>query len=317
MSYGGPQWPQEPRRQSGQSGQQGQAGQSGPGSFDAFEPFEPYRRPDHESQTPDWAALADASAARARRKRWLLTGGGALATAAIATLVATAVVSNDTDNGKGDADASGKSASELPTAPALPGEKGAEPSFSSVAPPPPPNPKEFVSDEKKDTAPLSADTLFPGKKLTMSGRVYAKGPTARTTSCASATQGSLGAALTGNGCDQVIRATYTRDGVAVTIGVAVFPSEAKAQAAVKKSARSIAPLSGSGVGGFCKGGPVCRFVGNSYGRYAYFTTTGYLDGKSITKGDRKAFQPGDDLAEFAFRQIVARGARQAEAAAAQ
>ncbi|WP_338677237.1 hypothetical protein V1460_32865 [Streptomyces sp. SCSIO 30461] len=311
MSYGGPQWPQEPRRQSGQSGQ------SGPGSFGAFEPFEQYRRPDHESQTPDWAALADASAARTRRRRWLLTGGGVLATAAIATLVATAVVSDDGDNGKGGVNASGKSASELPSAPALPGEKGAEPSFSSVAQPPPPNPKEFVSDARKDTAPLSADTLFPGKKLTMSGRVYAKGPTARTASCASVAQGSLGAALTGNGCDQVIRATYTKDGVAVTVGVAVFPTEAKAQAAVRKSARSIVPLSGSGVGAFCKGGPVCRFVGNSYGRYAYFTTTGNLNGKSITKGDRKAFQLGDDLAEFTFRQIVARGAQQAEAAAAQ
>ncbi|MEU2154761.1 hypothetical protein ABZ532_07025 [Streptomyces sp. NPDC019396] len=301
MSYGGPQWPQEPRRQSDQSG-----------SFDAFEPLESYRQRDQQSQSPDWAALADASAARTRRRKWLLMGGGALATAAIATVVATAVVSS----GEGGTEGSGKTASELPTAPDLPGEKGAEPSFSSVAPPPPPNPKEFISDERKDTAPLSADTLFPGKKLTMGDRVYTKGPTARTTSCASATQGSLGAALTGNGCDQVIRATYTRDGVAVTIGVAVFPTEAKAQTAVKKSARNIAPLSGSGVGGFCKGGPVCRFVGNSYGRYAYFTSTGYLNGKSVTKGDRKAFQPGDDLAEFTFRQIVARGEQQAEAAAA-
>ncbi|MGW7362298.1 hypothetical protein ACWGI8_02470 [Streptomyces sp. NPDC054841] len=290
MSFGGPQWPQEPHQQYGQQSPQSQQSQS--------------------LQTPDWAALADASAARTRRKRWLLIGGGALATAAIAAIVATAVV---TTNKGGE---SGKNATDLPTAPDLPNETTEpEPSFSSVAPPPPPNPKDFISSEKKDKAPLSADTLYPGKKLTMGDRVYAKGSTARTTNCASATQGSLGAALRSHGCDQVIRATYTKDGVAVTIGVAVFPTEAQAQAAVKQSARNIAPLAGSGVGGFCKGGPVCRFVGNSYGRYAYFTATGYLNGKSVTKGDTKAFQPGDDLAEFTFRQIVRRGEMQASAAA--
>ncbi len=41
-----------------------------------------------ESRTPDWAALADESAARGRRKKWLLIGGGALATAAVAAIVA-------------------------------------------------------------------------------------------------------------------------------------------------------------------------------------------------------------------------------------
>ncbi|WP_351226525.1 hypothetical protein [Streptomyces sp. NPDC002133] len=281
MSFGGPQWPQEPHQHA------------------------------QQPQTPDWAALAEASAARARRRKWLLIGGGALATAAIAAIVATAVVSMNKDTGD-----PGKNAGDLPTAPDLPNETGRpEPSFSSVAPPPPPNPKDFISNEKKDTAPLSADTLFPGKKLTMGDRVYAKGPTARTTNCATATQGSLGAVLTANACDQVIRATYTREGVAVTVGVAVFPTEAQARAAVKRSVKNVAPLAGSGVAGFCKGGPVCRFVGNSYGRYAYFTATGHLNGKSVTKGDTKAFQPGDDLAEFTFRQIVARGEMQASAAA--
>ncbi|MFD9214523.1 hypothetical protein ACFVY9_15710 [Streptomyces sp. NPDC059544] len=288
MSFGGSQWPQEPRQ-----------------------PYQSYGEPPASpSSTPDWAALADASAARARRKRWLLIGAGGVATAAVAAIVATAVVFTN------DAAPSGKNAGDLPTAPELPNQTTQpEPSFSTVAPPPPPDPKDFISSAKKDTAPLSADTLFPGKKLTMGDRVYAKGPTARTTNCASATQASLAAALRSHGCDQVIRATYTKDGVAVTIGVAVFPTEAQAQAAVKQSARSIAPLAGSGVAAFCKGGPVCRFVGNSYGRYAYFTATGYISGKSVTKGDTKAFQPGDDLAEFTFRQIVRRGELQASAAA--
>ncbi|MHC5703352.1 hypothetical protein OTC26_018205 [Streptomyces tirandamycinicus] len=287
MSFGGSQWPQDPRQ-----------------------PYRSYGEP-VSSSTPDWAALADASAARARRRRWLLIGAGGVATAAVAAIVATAVVFT------GDAASSGKNAGELPTAPELPGRTAQpEPSFSTVAPPPPPNPRDFVSSAKKDTAPLSADTLFPGGKLTMGDRVYTKGPTARTADCPSATRGSLAAALRAHGCDQVIRATYTKDGVAVTVGVAVFPTEAQAQAAVNRSARGIAPLSGSGVAAFCKGGPVCRFVGNSYGRYAYFTATGYISGKSVTAGDTKAFQPGDDLAEFTFRQIVRRGEMQASAAAA-
>lgn len=276
MSFGGPQWPQEPQ---------------------------------HNAQTPDWAALADASAARARRKRWLLIGGCAVATAAVVAVVANAVVS---DQGGG----SGKNAGSLPTAPELPNETTQpQPSFSAVAPPLPPDPKEFISNGKKDKAPLNVDTFFPGKKLTMGNRVYTKGSTARTSSCDSATEAQLGAALRANGCEQVLRATYTKDGVAVTIGIAVLPTEAKAQAVVKQPARRIAPLYGSGIEGFCKGGPVCRFVGNSYGRYAYFTATGYLNGKSVTKGDTKAFQPGDDLAEFTFRQIVRRGELQASAAA--
>ncbi|GFH36135.1 hypothetical protein [Streptomyces pacificus] len=288
MSFGGSQWPREPRQ---------------PDDRSYGEPV--------SSSTPDWAALADASAARVRRRRWLLIGAGGAATAAVAAIVAMAVVFT------GDAAPSGKNAGELPSAAELPGRTaGPEPSFSTVAPSPPPDPRDFVSSAKKDTAPLSADTLFPGGKLTMGDRVYAKGPTARTADCASAAQGTLAAALRSHGCDQVIRATYTRGQVAVTVGVAVFPTEAQARLAANQSARGIAPLSGSGTGAFCKGGPVCRFVGNSYGRYAYFTTTGYASGKSVTKGDSEAFRPGDDLAEFTFRQIVRRGEIQASAAAA-
>ncbi|WP_371654211.1 MULTISPECIES: hypothetical protein [unclassified Streptomyces] len=268
---------------------------------------------DNGNGTPDWAALADEAAARGRKKRWLLIGGGAIATAAVVAIVATAIVSTgDSKNG-----ADGKSASELPSAQTLPsGTAEPQPSFSSVAPPPPPNPHDFISSAKKDKAPLSADTLFPGKTLKMGDRTYTKGPTARTTDCAAATRGSLGSALTSNGCDQVIRATYVRDGVAVTIGVATFETEAKALRAKQQAGIGLAPLTGDGVSGFCDGGhAVCRNLSNSYGRYAYFSISGYTDGKSVTKGDKNAFAAGDDLAEFTFRQIVARGEAQAQAAA--
>jgi hypothetical protein len=97
--------------------------------------------------------------------------------------------------------------------------------------------------------------------------------------------------------------------------VATFENAAKAKKALQQASGSVVPLPGAGVPVFCKGGPVCRSTFNAYGRYAYFTTTGYTKAKSVTKGDTKAFQTGDDLGEFTFRQIVRRGEAQASAAA--
>ncbi|MCX4818749.1 hypothetical protein OG883_02300 [Streptomyces sp. NBC_01142] len=315
MSFGqgGPQWGPGGQNQDPYRGQSQDPYGSGPAAPDPYGLGSGGYGSSGSGAAPDWAALADASAARARRRRWLLVGGGALATAAIAGIVATAIVSSNSDDSNR---ASDKNASELPAPTDLPKDTTQpDPSFSSVAPLPPPNPKDFISNEKKDTAPLSADTLFPGKKLTMGDRVYAKHATARTGNCAAATQGALGSVLDANGCDQVFRATYSKDGIAVTIGVAVFGTEAEAKKAQQQADGNITPLAGSGVPAFCKGGPVCRFVSNSYGRYAYFTATGYTKAKSVTKSDAKAFQTGDDLAEFTFRQIVRRGEAQASAAA--
>ncbi|KPC80064.1 MULTISPECIES: hypothetical protein [Streptomyces] len=264
-----------------------------------------------ESRTPDWAALADESAARGRRKKWLLIGGGALATAAVAAIVATAVISAD-----GGASGSDKNASELPAPADLPSETSAPgPSFSSVAPPPPPDPKDYIADEKKDRAPVTVDAFFPGRKLTMGDRVYAKGATARTANCAATTQGALGSILDGNGCDQVIRATYSKDGIAVTVGLAVFGTEAEARKAAQQASGGLASLSGSGVPTFCRGGSVCRRTANSYGRYAYFTVGGFISGKNVTTAAKDVYAVGDDLTDFAFRQIRHRGEVQASAAA--
>ncbi|MEV6259809.1 hypothetical protein AB0M42_03420 [Streptomyces sp. NPDC051784] len=265
-----------------------------------------------DSRTPDWAALAEASAARGRRRKWLMIGGGAVATAAVAAIVATAVITT----GNGGASSSGKSASELPTPADLPSETSAPgPSFSSVAPPPPPDPKDYIADEKKDTAPVTVDAFFPGRKLTMGDRVYAKGATARTTNCATTTQGALGGILESNGCDQVIRATYSKGGIAVTIGLAVFGTEAEARKAAQQASGGVASLGGSGVPTFCRAGAVCRRTANSYGRYAYFTVGGYTSGKNVTTNSKDVYAVGDDLTEFAFRQIRHRGEVQASAAA--
>ncbi|WLQ35727.1 hypothetical protein P8A18_20905 [Streptomyces castrisilvae] len=265
------------------------------------------------SGTPDWEALAEASESRARRKKWLLIGGGALATAAVAAIVATAVISANSNHSD---DAAGKDASELPSASALPSETTApEPSFSSVAPPPPPDPKDYISDAKKDRLPISVDAFFPGKTLTTGDRVHTKGATHSTTQCATTTQGALGSILTANGCDRVIRATYSLDGVAVTVGIAVFETEAQAKKTAQQASGGLASLSGSGVPVFCRDGAICRRTANSYGRYAYFTVGGFTNGKNVTKADKNVFAVGDDLTNFTFRQIRHRGEVQASAAA--
>ncbi|WP_329456149.1 hypothetical protein [Streptomyces sp. NBC_01497] len=288
-----------PQQQPWQQGPGG-PGTSGPGGSDG---------------TPDWSALAEASEARGRRKRWFLIGGIALATCAVGAIVATAVVSAGSGDSASRADGPGPGRTgALPPLPEP--STSPEPSFSSVAPKPPPNPKDFIDSAAKDRAPLSAATLFPGKRLTIGDRTYVKGAIASTTSCSAATQGALGPSLGAHGCTQVIRATYTKDGVAVTVGVAVFDQEAQALAVKNQGpGGGVASLAGAGVPTFCRV-TVCRTTTNSYGRYAYFTVGGFETRRAVTAKDKPVFTAGDDISNFAFRQIAARGQSQASAAAA-
>ncbi|MFI8961385.1 hypothetical protein ACIGO8_04645 [Streptomyces sp. NPDC053493] len=323
MSFGGPQPGGEQQGQQGhgygypqQPQQQQPYGYGYPPQQPPAPQPQPYgQQPDpfagaHAAQTPDWGALAEASAARGRRKRLLLIGGGAVAAIAVGAVVATAVVTTNKSNDEA------KNNGVTPTGSAAPTESASPaPSFSSVAPPPPPNPKDYISDPKKDKAPLTPEGLFPGKKLTMNGRAYAKGATTATTNCAAPTENGLGAVLKAQGCQRVLRATYVKDGVAITLGVAVFPSEAAALKAKDAAVGNIAPLAGAGVADFCHGKTVCLRRTNSIGRYVYLTYAGFINGKKVTKADEAVFTASDDLGTFAFNQIYARGRSQASAAA--
>ncbi|MGW4319525.1 hypothetical protein ACWEMW_10050 [Streptomyces sp. NPDC004684] len=284
------------------------------GSQSQWDPWKPHSQQPWNGGggdgTPDWAALAEASESRNKRRRLLFVGGGVLATVAVGAAVTMAVMSAG-----GDDDARGGPAQPSASASAS---GSAAPSFAPTTAPPPLDPKDFIASAKKDTAPLSADTLFPGAQLTMTGNVYKKGPTADTKNCASAAQGTLAKVLTDNGCTRLIRATYTKDGVAATVGVAVFGTEAQATKAKGQADKKsiVRPLTGDGVKEFCNGA-VCRSTTNSYGRYAYFTISGFPGGKNVTTKDTSVFRTGDDLAAFAFGQIRRRGEAQASAAANQ
>ncbi|MET7380888.1 hypothetical protein ABZT08_19050 [Streptomyces sp. NPDC005526] len=284
------------------------------GSQSQWDPWKPNSQQPWSSggsdQTPDWAALAEASETRNKRRRLLFIGGGVLATVAIGAAVAMAVVSA---NGKDEASGPGS----LPSTAALPSDSATAPSFAPTSAPPPLDPKDFISSARKDTAPLSPAGLFPGTQLTMGETVYKKGPTADTKSCGAVAQGTLPQVLTANGCTRLMRVSYVKDGIAVTVGVAVFDTEAQATKAKGQADKKsiVKPLSGGGIKAFCTGA-VCRSTTNSYGRYAYFTLTGFTSGKDVTAKDTQVFRTGDDLAEFAFRQIRRRGEAQASAAAA-
>ncbi|MGW1779149.1 hypothetical protein ACWCQQ_08405 [Streptomyces sp. NPDC002143] len=286
-------------------------GQGGPQSqWDPWKPNsqQPWTTGD-DGRTPDWAALAEASETRNKRRRVFFIGGGALATIAIGTAVAMAVVSA---NGSDEAN---KPTSSLPATADLPS-ASTTPSFAPTSAPPPLDPKEFVSSKAKDTAPNGPDLLFPGTQLTMGSAVYKKGPKADSTTCTTGAGGTLTTVLTANGCTRIMRVTYTKDGIATTVGVAVFDTEAQALKVKSQSDDKsiVKALTGGDVKAFCNGA-ICRSTTNSYGRYAYFTITGFANGKDVTTKDTAVFTAGDDLAEFAFQQIRRRGEAQASAAA--
>ncbi len=280
-------------------------------SFGQGGPYGPGGSQPPQQSTPDWAALADQSAARDRRRKLFLIGGGVLATAAVAAIVATAVASSG-HKGKGGGDAAGG----LPSPQDLPSESAtAEPSFSDVAPPAPPKPLDIISSARRDKAPLSPATLFPEKSAAKDDRSYAKASTAATTNCATATQGQLGSVLVNNGCRELLRATFSRDGVAVTVGVAVFDGKAAAERAKDQYKPNVASLAGGGVPVFCRR-TACQTSANAIGRYAYFTISGYTSGKAVTASDTVTLQAGRDVADYTFNRILARGNAQASAEAA-
>ncbi|MCX4764375.1 hypothetical protein OG562_26135 [Streptomyces sp. NBC_01275] len=286
-------------------------GQGGPQS--QWDPWKPNSQQPWDgggdSRGPDWAALAEQSETRNRRRRLFFIGGGALATLGVGAAVAMAVVSANSN------DEANRPTSSLPAATDLPSASGT-PSFAPTSAPPPLDPKEFVSSKAKDTAPNGTDILFPGRQLTIGSSVYKKGPTADSTKCATGVQGTLTKVLAANGCTRLMRVTYTKDGVAVTVGVAVFDTEAQALKTKSQADKQsiVKALAGTDVKAFCNGA-ICRSTTNSYGRYAYFTITGFSSGKDVTTKDTQVFTAGDDLAQFTFQQIRRRGETQASAAA--
>ncbi|WP_407286933.1 hypothetical protein [Streptomyces sp. BP-8] len=268
----------------------------------------PFDGPGGSSSTPDWGALAEETEAQDRRKRWMWIGGGVLAVLAVAGIVTGAVLA-------GGGGSPGGSASATPTASGQAAEPDDKPSFPDVSVPPPPNPQDYISDPKKDTAPLTPASLFGQKTMVIGEHSYPRTNTATTKDCTAAAQGALVSSLTHNGCRQLVRATYSKGGVAVTVGIAVFDSPAKATKVMNEAKTNLMPLPGGGVpSDFCQGHK-CRMATNATGRYAYFLIAGYLNGKDVVPSETKAQQIARDGGSYAFTRITQRGKDQAEKAA--
>ncbi|MEY9939884.1 hypothetical protein [Streptacidiphilus sp. MAP5-3] len=197
-----------------------------------------------------------------------------------------------------------------------------QPSFApTTMPPAQPTPSPtlldpitLLSSATTDTAPLSVAALFPGKKVTVNGHPYTQALTA-TSACTDAATAPLAAVLAKNGCQAVFRATYGSGAADVTVGIAVFPSAAQADA-VKAQAASgnLQSLFGGPVKPFCRG-VVCRLSTDAIGRYTYFTVAGYTNGKPVPANDTVALASGNDIAAMAFQNLAARGRAEAAAAA--
>ncbi|MEV4438434.1 hypothetical protein AB0K09_05340, partial [Streptomyces sp. NPDC049577] len=178
---------------------------------------------------------------------------------------------------------------------------GSSPSAESEVPIPS-DPREVIASAKTDRAPLTPETFFPDAKPGTFERVALD----TTDVCGTVTQNGLGPMLTTGGCRKLLRATYVRDGVAVTVGVAVFDTKAAADKAKAQAKGNVAALPAPGAKPFCQG-PACQTSANAEGRYAYFTVAGYANGSAVKAGDAKVLGAARDAADYTFKRIVARG----------
>ncbi|MDT0346120.1 hypothetical protein [Streptomyces litchfieldiae] len=262
------------------------------------------------SNTPDWDALAADAERRRGRRRTSIIIFSAAAAVVIGVVVALAIV-----NQSGDGSPSDNASSALPDPSDLPSDSpDAEPSFDERTLPPLPQPREFISDADKDTAPFDLESFFTGDTMDIDDRSYTKVATEAAASCADAASPELGAVLGEHGCTTLLRATYTGGGVAVTVGVAQFGSEEDAVAAREAATGNLLPLTGGDAPAFCQQGG-CRTTTNQVGRYTYFTIAGNGDGSPDSGDGTPAQQAARDGDQHAFNRIIQRGEAQASASA--
>jgi len=287
---------------------------------------------------PDWAALADQHENEARRRKQRRVIGAVVgATLVVGGITATAV--SVAGPGKGDTPAKVAidGASTAPgdtsapvTAPASPadspsasasasasagasatGSASAKATSKSGSQPPastasgPRDPLTVISSASTDTAPLDPATLFAATSLSIDGRTWTRVTVAATSPCWKATTGGLGDVITPQGCQTLLRATYASGNSAVTIGVAVFDSRAKADAAQQAHKGQVQGLVTSGSTSYCVTAG-CANTHAAVGRYGYYTVSGTLKPGGNT-ADAAATAAGPDFAGYARGQLLARG----------
>lgn len=298
---GGPQWtPGQP--------QGGRPSPGGPQRQQESQP--PWGQPPAPGGAPDWNRLAADADKRRQRKRLLIIAAAATATLAIGAVVALGIVqqSGGGDEGSQNTAGSAEDTEELQ-------EPAPEPSFEETSLPPVPKPREFITDADKDLAPFAADTFFSDDPMEVDGRTYVRRAVADSESCVDAADVALGETLSQHGCTGLARATYSDGAVAVTIGVAQFPTAEDAAAAKEAAAGHVSQLTSGEAPAFCERGG-CRTTKNQVGRYAYFTIAGNADNTPDAGDGTPAQQAARDGNAHAHARIVLRGEDQASESAA-
>jgi hypothetical protein len=182
---------------------------------------------------------------------------------------------------------------------------------------------------------MPAGTIFPsvvrysrpsalddGTALTLTARRIG---IARQASCTAATNAAAAAVLARNGCEAVLRATYVdgTDSYVVTVGVAVLPSSAEANAAnreladargaggVGPSVRTV-PFKGTPAAWFTNGRrQISASIPGSTGTYVFFYTIGYADDRppvpvtADSYGDAEMTGVGEGVARAVGSKLAA------------
>lgn len=92
-----------------------------------------------------------------------------------------------------------------------------------------------IRDEKKDPQPLTIGEVFPDSQVKLAGMTFNRVKTVINDHCSLTANGPFATELTGQYCRRVVRATFVSSDkkIAVTTGIAVMPTDAAAQAALK------------------------------------------------------------------------------------
>jgi hypothetical protein len=163
-----------------------------------------------------------------------------------------------------------------------------------------------ISDRTEDSKPLTVAEVFPGKTLTVKGRVYTVLKTENLTACAKAAQGRTVPAVEAGDCTQVVRATVVdaKKKYLATLGL-VNLKDAAAANAVRDSALdpnegTFLPMVAPGTAA-AKFGTVSGFISSSWtnGHYYGYGLVGMADNQEPSMSD-----PGIDQVIGDLQQLI-------------
>ncbi|WP_370068721.1 hypothetical protein [Streptacidiphilus sp. MAP5-3] len=221
---------------------------------------------------PDWQAMAEANETQQNRKRRLAVIGGVLGVALVGGVVAAVA----TVGGSSSANASGSNGSANSGASGSASVSAAASTGASMSarPSAPASAKPTVKAQPPAWPPLNAGAVLYAQKLSVGKQVYVRKLTDEKSPCWEASTGHLGNALAPNRCSQMLRATWVSGNQAVSVGVAVFPDAAAAQAANAAYVGHIEPLRGAGIPNFCQDKTPCALAHGVVGHFTYYVIAG-------------------------------------------